>query len=362
MRAKRKNRMILSKGFSIPAGSSATIKNKSQSLPILLVVDDEQEIATTLADQFRRDYHVMLAGSADEALAILRQHDVSIIISDQRMPEKTGSELLAEACLIKPDAVRILLTGYADLDAVVQAVNEGKIFFYLTKPWNNKEIGTVVTKALEHNLLLRDNHRLVEELRRNNAELEARVKERTMQLEQRALELEAANEEISRLVYLDPLTGVANRRSLDATLAREIERVSRLGSPLTVILLDVDHFKSVNDTFGHAMGDKVLQAIAATVAGLLRPYDLVARYGGEEFLVMMPGVDQKNGEIAAERFRLAINAITIDGISQKITASFGVATLLVGQPAHTFFQKADRAMYRAKQNGRNRVETADEND
>lgn len=354
--------MILSKGFSISGELLAAAKNRSQSLPVLLVVDDEQEITTTLADQFRRDYRVVTAESAETALAILRRHDVSVIISDQRMPEKTGSELLAEACLINPDAVRILLTGYADLDAVVQAVNDGKIFFYLTKPWDNKEIETVVAKALEHNLLLRDNRRLVEELRRSNAELEERVKERTMQLEQRALELEAANEQISRLVYIDPLTGVANRRSLDITLAREIERVSRLGQPLTVVLLDVDHFKSVNDTFGHAMGDKVLQAIAATVSGLLRPYDLIARYGGEEFLVMMPGVTQENGEVAADRFRLAISAITIDGFSQNITASFGVATLLAGQPSHTLFERADKAMYRAKQNGRNRVELANEND
>lgn len=353
--------MALSKGFSISRRPHITTRTEAAALPILLIVDDEKEITTTLADQFRRDYCVKVAGCADEALTILKRHDVSVIVSDQRMPEKSGSELLAEACLINPDAVRILLTGYADLDAVVQAVNEGKIFFYLTKPWNTKEIETIVAKAVEHNLLLRDNRRLVEELRRTNAELEERVKERTRQLEERAMELEEANRKISNLVYLDPLTGVANRRSLDATLAREIERVSRLGLPLTIIILDVDHFKAVNDTFGHAVGDKVLQAIGATLSGLLRPYDLVARYGGEEFLIMMPGTTLKNGALAAERFRAAVSEIAIEGLSRQITASFGVATLLPGYPSDSLVERADKAMYLAKQKGRNRVETVEEN-
>ena len=129
--------MALSKGFSTSAAPFAADQDMSEFLPILLVVDDEREITSSLADQFRRDYQVVTADGADSALTILKQQDVSVIVSDQRMPDKTGSELLAEACLINPDAVRILLTGYADLEAVVQAVNEGKIFFYLTKPWNN---------------------------------------------------------------------------------------------------------------------------------------------------------------------------------------------------------------------------------
>lgn len=352
--------MALSKGFSKPGRSHTTTRTEAADLPMLLIVDDEKEITTALADLFRRDYRVKVAGSADEALTVLKRHDVSVIVSDQRMPEKTGAELLAEARLVNPDAVRILLTGYADLDAVVQAVNEGKIFFYLTKPWNTKEIETIVAKAVEHNLLLRDNRRLVEELRRTNAELEERVKERTRQLEQRAMELEEANRKISDLVYLDPLTGVANRRSLDDTLTREIERASRLGLPLTIIMVDVDHFKAVNDTFGHVMGDKVLQAMGATLPSLLRPYDLVARYGGEEFLIMMPDTTLKNGALAAERFRAAISEIAIEGLSQQVTASFGVATLLPGHPSDSLVGRADKAMYLAKQKGRNRVETIGE--
>jgi len=351
--------MALSKGFFVSATLQAEQKVRRTHRPTLLLVDDEQDITASLADLFRHDYHVVTAASADEALAVMKQQDVSVIVADQRMPGKTGSEMLAEARLVDSDAVRILLTGYADIEAVVQAVNDGQIFFYLTKPWSNKEMESVVAKAVEHNFLLRDNRRLVEELRQINAELEDRVKERTVQLEQRALELEEANRKISELVYLDPLTRVANRRSLDETLAREVERGARLGLPLTVVLLDVDHFKSVNDSFGHAMGDKVLQSIASTLLANSRPYDLVARYGGEEFLVMMPGDNLEDGGMVAERFRNAISDILIDGFISKVTASFGVATLIPGQPSNSLIGRADQAMYRAKQNGRNRVELDD---
>ncbi|MBC7962643.1 MAG: diguanylate cyclase [Steroidobacteraceae bacterium] len=348
--------MALSKGFSIQTGLQVEPDSQSALLPTLLVVDDEQEITASLADQFRRIYHVVTANSADEALAVMKRQVVSVILSDQRMPGKTGSELLVEACLIDSDSVRILMTGYADIEAVIQAVNQGKIYSYLTKPWLSNEMEVVIAKAVEHNFLLRDNRRLVEELLQSNAVLEVRVKERTIELEQRALELEEANRKISKLVYLDPLTGVANRRSLDETLAREVERGARLGLPLTVAMLDVDHFKTVNDTFGHAMGDKVLQSIAQAVSSQARPYDLVARYGGEEFLIMMPGATLHDGGVAAERFRAAIEELSIEDFPRRVTASFGVATHMPGHSSNSLFERADTALYRAKQGGRNCVE------
>jgi diguanylate cyclase (GGDEF)-like protein len=355
----RKNPVALSKGFSTPAGLQTEHRARVEGLPILLIVDDEQQITASLADQFRRDYHVLTTTSADEALVVLKQQDVSVVVADQRMPGKTGSELLAEAFRIDPDVVRILLTGYADIEAVIQAVNEGRIYFYLTKPWRNSELEAVIARGMEHHFLLRDNRRLMKELLRMNAELEDKVKERTLQLEQRAFELEEATRKISELVYLDPLTGVANRRSLDETLVREAERGARLGLPLTAIMVDVDHFKRINDTFGHAMGDKVLQSIAYTISSRVRPYDLVARYGGEEFLILLPAITLKDCGGFAERFRVAISTMTIEGFTRKVTASFGVATLLPGQPSQTLFERADRALYQAKQNGRNRIEFDD---
>jgi diguanylate cyclase len=348
--------MGLSKAFTVALDRGPVSVSLPSDLPKLLVVDDELQITASLADQFRRSFQVLTASGAEEALILLKNNDVSIIIADQRMPGKTGAELLAEACTIDSDAVRILLTGYADIEAVIQAVNDGKIYFYLTKPWRTDELEAIVSRALEYSRLLKDKRQLLDDLRRMNAELEFRVQERTTQLEQRAVELEDANRKISEMAYLDPLTNVANRRNLDESFLREANRSLRLGTPLTIILLDIDHFKAVNDTFGHPMGDRVLQAIARSLTERSRPYDLVARYGGEEFLGMLPDTPLERGGDAAERYRVAIESMSIEDFPRQVTASFGVATLIPGQPQESLFEGADRALYRAKQNGRNRVE------
>lgn len=197
--------MALSKGFTTAIKFQPDVNSHSEQLPTLLLVDDEPDIVASLSDLFRRDYNIICAANADDALVLLRRQEVAVIVADQRMPGKTGSELLAEACRIDPDTVRILLTGYADIEAVIQAVNDGKIYFYLTKPWVSTEIEAVVAKAVEHNVLLRDKRRLVEELRKLNAELEDKVIDRTMQLQQRAAELEAALSQVKRLEGIIPV-------------------------------------------------------------------------------------------------------------------------------------------------------------
>jgi response regulator RpfG family c-di-GMP phosphodiesterase len=197
--------MALSKGFSNVIKVQNDTAFSSEQLPTLLLVDDEPDIVASLSDLFRRDYNVLCASSADQALELLMQQEVAVIVADQRMPGKNGSELLAEACLIDSDTVRILLTGYADIAAVIQAVNEGKIYFYLTKPWVSTEIEAVISKAVEHNILLREKRRLVEDLRKLNAELEEKVADRTMQLQRRAAELEAALSQVKLLEGIIPV-------------------------------------------------------------------------------------------------------------------------------------------------------------
>lgn len=216
--------MELSKGFSFPADLPENFNENAVRLPTLLVVDDEVDVTAALADLFRREYHVVTASSADESLDILRKQEVAVIVADQRMPGMSGSELLAEASLIDSDTVRILMTGYADIDAVIQAVNEGKIFFYLTKPWRINEIESVIAKAVEHNLLLRDKRRLVEELRQLNAGLEERVKERTIQLEQRALELEDALNQVKQLEGIIPICMYCKKIRDDEQLWHSLEK------------------------------------------------------------------------------------------------------------------------------------------
>ena len=155
----------------------------------------------------------------------------------------------------------------------------------------------------------------------------------------------------------DPLTGLFNRRYLDATLSRELARCQREGQPLTVLVIDADHFKRVNDSYGHAAGDDVLRAIAQVLQSTLRTEDVVCRYGGEEFVAVLPGADLVLAAARGEALRVRIEALQIateSGLVQ-ITVSIGAALAQVGDTPVSAFKRADEAVYRAKQTGRNRV-------
>ncbi len=191
--------------------------------------------------------------------------------------------------------------------------------------------------------------------------------------------LRGMGERLARQARVDYLTGVWNRRMVIGLLERELARSARLGLPVSVVMYDLDHFKGINDTLGHAAGDRVLVDVSATVAALLRGYDLlgrlgdeptaprlstelgeelVGRYGGEEFLVVLPGHDLEHGQLVAERLRLAIEALpTLADQGARVTASFGVAASMAGARvvAGDLIHAADSALYQAKEQGRNRV-------
>jgi len=153
----------------------------------------------------------------------------------------------------------------------------------------------------------------------------------------------------------DVLTGLYNRRFLDQTLTKEVDRSSRYRLPLSVLMFDVDHFKKFNDKFGHEMGDKVLQAVAATTRATVRAADIACRYGGEEFLVILPSTDLDHAALAGERLRLAIETMRVEGLA--VTVSLGVASYGVGGATtpERIVDAADKALYRSKAEGRNRV-------
>jgi len=197
-------------------------------------------------------------------------------------------------------------------------------------------------------------------LSRRAAELEKRVAHQTRELRrtvdelQRAHdELEVANERLEELSLKDALTGVANRRRLQLVLDDEWGRSRRSRSPLAFALLDLDHFKLLNDTRGHGEGDRCLQQVARYLSGSLgRHSDLVARYGGEEFAILLPDTDLDGALLVAEQLRLGIERLPI-----QVTASVGVASMVpaAGQRLDDLLEAADRALYRAKTDGRNRV-------
>jgi diguanylate cyclase (GGDEF)-like protein len=155
----------------------------------------------------------------------------------------------------------------------------------------------------------------------------------------------------------DALTGLPNNRAVQDTIRRMVAQASRSVMHLSAVLLDLDHFKRINDTYGHSRGDEVLASVAAVMRSSLRESDFVGRYGGEEFIILLPDTGRDQARIVAEKVRAAIAAIVLSKIDQPITASLGIAALPddAGN-ADALIRAADRALYLAKRNGRNRVE------
>jgi two-component system, cell cycle response regulator len=175
------------------------------------------------------------------------------------------------------------------------------------------------------------------------------------------LRIVALVEDVRRLAMIDPLTGLWNRRAFTEAMEREILRAQRHGHALSVLLLDVDHFKKVNDTYGHESGDQVLKGVAAALQRIARRSDQVGRWGGEEFVLGLAHAAMAGARVAAERLRRAIaeTEVTLpDGATVRVTASIGIAHVARGEALESVLARADQAMYNAKFRGRNCVETA----
>lgn len=209
------------------------------------------------------------------------------------------------------------------------------------------EIGTL-SKAF--NVMHTTIQRQLKELKEHRNMLEQEVKDRTKELEQ-------ANRKLDLISRTDELTGLPNRRDMNETIANEIGRCQRTQKPFCFIFIDIDHFKAINDTYGHACGDVVLKSVAQTIRGLLRKYDVFARYGGEEFLTLLPETDLEGATIVAERFRRKIEMMTVHyaDYAINVTVTLGVARFDHRLGADRSIQLADKALYQGKENGRNQV-------
>jgi diguanylate cyclase (GGDEF)-like protein len=189
--------------------------------------------------------------------------------------------------------------------------------------------------------------RLVDELRKANDHLQTHL-----------VEIQILQTELREQAIRDPLTGLFNRRYLQETLEREIARAKREGAPVSIIVMDLDHFKQVNDTYGHKAGDVLLSAFGKLLQTILRAEDVICRFGGEEFVILMPGAPLEAARQRAESIRMGIETLRVlDGERElHATASLGVAAYPVHGPNGEEVQiRADRALYLAKQTGRNRV-------
>jgi diguanylate cyclase (GGDEF)-like protein len=211
-----------------------------------------------------------------------------------------------------------------------------------------------------------------EKLRELQAVLEERVRQRTSELDfsnqQLTMQLEHVNglqEKLRQEAIHDSLTSLFNRRFLDETLPIELARLKREKRPLTLLMLDIDHFKNINDTHGHQVGDAVLQSVGNALKTSVRAGDIVCRYGGEEFILVFPGMNAADGRTRAETLRVLIASQTVSGRDRLIGVTISIGGSVFpndGNSSDELISVADLALYRAKQNGRNRVEFAEPGD
>jgi diguanylate cyclase (GGDEF)-like protein len=303
----------------------------------ILIIDDSEVIRSLIIKNlepfnlFSRYYE---AEDGLEGFKKLLTSQVDLVLCDLEMPRIDGFKFLAmmKARQEFQDVPVLILTGMDDRELKVKGLGQGASD-YITKPFDPEEL---VARVKVH---LKIKH-LQDDLKRSNELL-----------------LELSN--------TDYLTGLFNRRYLMESMDKELQRAARKNGCLSLILLDIDHFKSVNDTYGHVQGDVVLQKVSHQLQKELRGYDIAARYGGEEFIAVLPDASLKEAVFVAERIRCAVEELRFGGdISQlRLTVSLGVAEFQKPDCNHgvdAFIKLADDALYRAKANGRNRVEFAEE--
>lgn len=306
----------------------------------ILVVDDTLTALTVVCHQVQRLGFVPIAAQdGHKALKLFASEKPDLVLLDLVMPEMDGFEVarLIRAMEKNGEWTPIIFLTSRGGDQDIQEGIEAGGDDYLVKPVSEVVLGAKV-RAMQRLVQMR--YSLVVLTKK----------------------LDDANRELQRISSMDGLTGVANRRSFDETLAREWRRAQRSGRPLSLLLGDVDFFKQFNDACGHQAGDTCLQAVAKALAKeIRRPGDMLARYGGEEFAAILPDTESAGANLLAEAMRRGVEALAIphptSSVSPVVTFSIGVATLTpgLGGDQKRLIGQADEALYDAKHGGRNRV-------
>jgi len=298
-----------------------------QSTKILLIEDDQDDfrlIRDLFSEIDRGHYHLDWARNYQEGLKQIQAglHDIYMI--DYRLGADDGLQLLAEAVKAGSQAPIIMITGLADQEIDVAAMQAGATDYLVKSQVNGQLLERSIRYALEHSRLLK---------------------------------------KIQELAIHDVLTGLYNRRELYRFLENELTKCQRYGHPLSLLMMDIDHFKDINDRFGHRTGDEILQHIAQVLLSNARACDLLVRYGGDEFIVVMLETSASQALQGAERLRKVVETESVkvkrenDIIENiKVTVSLGVATFPGdANSSDALIEAADQALYQAKLKGRNCV-------
>lgn len=295
----------------------------------ILIADDEEGIRLSLSGRAKRlGLEVVTASDGLEAIAALKENELDLACIDLTMPGKTGFEVIEAAQEIRPELPLIVITASESIDDVVRALR-ARVSDYLLKPISTLVLfDMAVLRALRRSAVKREHERLLEESK--------------------------------RLAVIDPLTGLYNRRKVNQALSNEVERARRYGRPLSLIMLDIDGLKAINDELGHPVGDEAIQTVAKIIKNRVRGTDLPGRIGGDEFVILAPELEPESAAKLAED----IVEMTAERSVQerRLGVSVGVAGWRNGfKTPKSLVQSADKALYRAKRSGGRRVSVANNN-
>lgn len=295
-------------------------------MPKILCVDDESDVLDALTRLLRHDFTVLKAESAEEGLRILDQFpDISIILTDYSLSGISGRAFLQQAKRKSPETVRAIISGRIDIKEMSDSINREEIHRFILKPWDNQYLLIQMKEALLSHSILQEKNRL------------------------------------HHLAITDPITGLTNHRYFQEALKKEWKQNQKLGQCLSLLMLDIDHFKACNDLYGHLVGDQILAEVARRMEAHKRAIDVLSRYGGEEFALILPNTTLSQAQLRAEMIAQGIATKSFhlgDRLQHSLTLSIGIAT----QSTHgeylnpsALIAAADSALYQSKHQGRNKI-------
>ncbi len=291
--------------------------------PSVLIVDDTPKNIQLAAAVLKHEgYSLFFATRGEEALEVLNKETIDLVLMDVMMPDMDGFETTRQ---LKQNVELatipiIFLTAKSDKQSIQTGFDIGGVD-YITKPFHDVEL---IARVRTH-----------------------------MKIRQMSQDLKLAADKLYHLANTDALTGIANRLKFNTIAEHQVEMAKRYHDPFSIIFFDIDHFKQINDAFGHAFGDEVLKVLSDSVEKDIRKSDLLARWGGEEFIIIMPQTKKDHAQQLAEKLRETIEQKPMG--AHAITCSFGISEWCEGEELDAVLQRADEALYRAKAEGRNRV-------
>jgi len=312
----------------------------------LLLVDDDEAIGTALNRLLRPEgYKILCAHSGQEGLEILARNEVHVIVSDQRMPGMTGVEFLSRAKELFPNTVRIILSGFADLSSVTEAINRGAIYKFLTKPWDNETLCANVLEAFRHYELTQQRKHLALEIQEANTTLANLSLELSKLLSQR-------DSQIDHITKFDHLTNLPNRWVFIDRLNQTLEQSRDRRKLVSLFFIDVDHFNDVNESIGYAGGDELLKAVSERLSKFIGKKDTLARVGNDEFGLLFTDMQNNNeAEIIAQKIinSFSREPVNIGSQETSVGVSIGISQYPSdGMDSNTLIKNASVALRNAK--------------